>query len=366
MEIFNPYKNWEGIAGIDASIRAPKKEQFLDIMSQFPSKGGISPLFESAVESWKPTQLRHNIAQLLTPSGAAGSTLPDIPLMKGGMYVTPLKKDPSDFEKVDWARTFQHELMHPSWEYEKKDPVLSKYGVGVGRNKPNWAALFDPEKAASSTNPGYTGEEQWNYMHDLMYGPRMDFLGGAGPETLVSQYQLRDRGLIEPGMETYTPYAHDVIARSGLTSAHKKAIGFGVNPFEDTKAAGQWYQQQKYRKMSQAKKQAQMQQTIRQHEAAEAAKQKAQAQAQAQASQRQADQARISRAYREETGGQAGSYAPGGGSGAHAADASGSTYSDPFDPGGGEAQGGFIDGTNRRRNYFNGGLIDFFRYGGFI
>jgi len=96
------------------------------------------------------------------------------------------------------------------------------------------------------------------------------------------------------------------------------------------------------------------------------AKAAAAAQAQAQASQRQADQARISRAYREETGGQAGSYAPGGGSGAHAADASGSTYSDPFDPGGGEARGGFIDGTNRRRNYLDGGLIDFFRYGGFI
>jgi len=112
-----------------------------------------------------------------------------------------------------------------------------------------------------------------------------------------------------------------------------------------------------------------MQQRIREAEAAETdriAKEKADAAAQAQASQRQADQARISRAYREETGGQAGSYAPGGGSGAHAADASGSTYSDPFDPGGGEAQGGFIDGTNRRRNYLNGGLINFFKYGGFI
>ena len=31
-------------------------------------------------------------------------------------------------------------------------------------------------------------------------------------------------------------------------------------------------------------------------------------------------------------------------------------YHDPYDPGGGEARGGFIDGTNRRRSYFNGGL----------
>jgi hypothetical protein len=173
--------------------------------------------------------------------------------------------------------------MHPTWEYDPKDPVLSKYGVGVGRNKPNLAAIFDPENIASATNPGYTGEEQWNYMHDLMYGPRMDFMGDLdpeGPETWTAGYQLRDRGLIEPGMETYTPYAHDVIARSGLTSEMKKAIGFGVNPFEDTRAAGQWYAQQKYRKMSQAKKQAAMQKTIRK---AEAAKQKAAADAKAKA-----------------------------------------------------------------------------------
>ena len=32
-------------------------------------------------------------------------------------------------------------------------------------------------------------------------------------------------------------------------------------------------------------------------------------------------------------------------------------YHDPYDPGGGEAQGGFIDGTNRRHSYFDGGLL---------
>ena len=69
-----------------------------------------------------------------------------------------------------------------------------------------------------------------------------------------------------------------------------------------------------------------------------------------------ADQARIDRAYREETGGEAGSYAPGGGSGEHHADESGSTYTDPFDPGGGEKDGGFIDGSNRRVPFFYGGL----------
>jgi len=62
----------------------------------------------------------------------------------------------------------------------------------------------------------------------------------------------------------------------------------------------------------------------------------------AQEGQKAADDARVARAYIEETKGEAGSYAPGGGSGAHAADVSGSTYTDPFDPGGGEKYGGLI------------------------
>ena len=72
--------------------------------------------------------------------------------------------------------------------------------------------------------------------------------------------------------------------------------------------------------------------------------------------QRRADLERIERAYRQDTGSGGGSYAPGGGSGSHAPDASGSTYSDPFDPGGGEKDGGHIDGTNRRR-YGKGGIV---------
>ena len=55
------------------------------------------------------------------------------------------------------------------------------------------------------------------------------------------------------------------------------------------------------------------------------------AQAAAQAAQRQSDQSRINRAYREETGGQGGSYA----TGKSGVQKDGS-YNDPFDPGGGE------------------------------
>ena len=74
--------------------------------------------------------------------------------------------------------------------------------------------------------------------------------------------------------------------------------------------------------------------------------------------QRQADQARVERAYREETGGQAGSYATG--ESGIQRDSSGAEvgYNDPFDPGGGEKDGGFIDGTNRRIDFMMGGLAD--------
>ena len=71
--------------------------------------------------------------------------------------------------------------------------------------------------------------------------------------------------------------------------------------------------------------------------------------------QRMSDLQRIERAYREDTGGSAGSYAPGGGSGVQ----SDGSYNDPFDPGGGEKDGGFIDGYNRRK-YSEGGLASMF------
>ena len=59
-------------------------------------------------------------------------------------------------------------------------------------------------------------------------------------------------------------------------------------------------------------------------------------QREAQESQRQADQARINRAYREETGGQGGSYATGESGIQRDSRGRETGYNDPFDPGGGE------------------------------
>ena len=75
--------------------------------------------------------------------------------------------------------------------------------------------------------------------------------------------------------------------------------------------------------------------------------------------QRMSDLQRIERAYREEVGGRAGSYATG--ESGIQRDSAGREvgYNDPFDPGGGEKDGGFIDGYNRRK-YSDGGLATMF------
>jgi hypothetical protein len=103
--------------------------------------------------------------------------------------------------------------------------------------------------------------------------------------------------------------------------------------------------------IEQAKKQKEAQEQIRNAE--EAAFAAAGGNRAAQEAQRRADAATVAQAnrqYRDDPGGQ--SYS----GGQQQADASGSTYNDPFDPGGGEKDGGHIDGTNRRR-YGMGGIV---------
>ena len=72
-----------------------------------------------------------------------------------------------------------------------------------------------------------------------------------------------------------------------------------------------------------------------------------------QRSQRQRDLSTIEQAYRDFASGRDDGYASG-----SAGVQSDGSYNDPFDPGGGEKDGGFIDGTNRRMDFMGGGLAD--------
>ena len=79
---------------------------------------------------------------------------------------------------------------------------------------------------------------------------------------------------------------------------------------------------------------------------------------QQQREQRQQDLATIESAYDRFSRGDDSAYASG--AAGQQFDSSGREvgYNDPFDPGGGEKDGGFIDGTNRRMDFMMGGLAD--------
>ena len=164
---------------------------------------------------------------------------------------------------------------------------------------------------------------------------------GTIENTLGSKYGL-SASQIEAAKNdpNYTGPGKNLIDRLGLLDESETQI-LGAR-----KKTKQIYKMRKDKKAADKKRKEE-------EKAAAAAAAQAKAQAKAQAAQRQSDQARVDRAYREETGGQGGSYATG-----ESGVQSDGSYNDPFDPGGGEKDGGFIDGTNRRTYYMDGGLAD--------
>ena len=369
-----------------------------------------SPVFQKGFEAWNPTGLgskvienwsipvQRGVAALGEKTGLWSTMTPE----GGGLYALPtaagFRKDIQDKiksgtatpkEKQKFANVFGHEMSHLGWDYK---PASERITIGDSLENLKSEGSKIGAKAGSISRD-YTGEEQWNYLHDLMYNPRgyssdkfhasaealkNDLASGKinqeefkkiGKE-LIKQHDenkgweemsphvtnyLTDKGLINPGDLSYTPKAFDEIAWSGLTTPSKRAIGFGINPFEDTRAAGQFYRQQKYKKMSQAKKQAAMQETIRQAEAKKAAE--------AAAAKKAADAAAAKKAAAKKK--YSGQGAQGGGGGSNI--------------GGGQQTsrgiaGGRISHSAAKAARGNmsgwgladGGLIRLFKYGGFI
>ena len=322
--------------------------QYQDITTQYPGKADMttSPVFQAGMEKMDPfgigsaigwgghllgqgigaimPSLDPNAAAAAAPFGG-GIVVPSVKSFQKD-YTNLLGKTPSpenvatanELGKWNWADAFGHETSHLGWEYEP----TTKYGI----TSSVWPTLEQGLGTfkADASNPKYGGEEQWNYMHDLMYGPRYD-----DEFNIPGKDYLTTRGLINKGDLSYTPEAFDVIANSGLISEHKKAIGFGVNPFEDTRAAGRWYQmQQDKRATDQGIAQVATQRRIREAEAAQAAAQQVRQNIQT---------------YGNRDRPNTGMNRPGGGRGR-------------------SPTGGNVAGTPFAR----GGLIDLYRYGGFI
>ena len=218
-------------------------DQYSGIASQYnqPVTYADSPVFQAGFEKWDPSSLSSQVAKGVqkTKSGLGLQTAATAAPFGGGLYVPPIEDTIKTYSKyfsnpetaqalgeADWGSQFGHETSHLGWEYENLGKQL---------------ASISPHLKTSASNPSYAGEEQWNYMHDLMYGPRYDEEVQGRP----GESYLTTKGLVNPGDLSYTPEAYNVIGESGLIPEHKKAIGFGVNPFEDTRAAAQWYKMKK-------------------------------------------------------------------------------------------------------------------------
>jgi len=334
-----------------------------------------SPVFQSGLEKWEPTGMAslvakniampiQNFASKLTGSGDVTHGLAGYGT---GAAFRELPKNATEIQKQEWAQPFGHEISHLGWEYESPLKNIAAKAEAVSLPK----SLQDIIPGVSGK---YKGEEQWNYLHDQMYGPKVDYKQNM--EDLKKTYEKFPKGsperktafneamkkintdqylygpttaedyltkheLVNPGDLSYTPYAHDVISKSGLIPEHKKAIGFGINPFEDTKAAGQWYAMQKYKNMSKAKKQQNFQNIIKAAEEKKAAEAAAAAAAAAKYTAPRHHQD-VSRNRGDHT-------AP--------------TFRNIKDEGPGVTAS---SGMHGGKHYADGGLINFYRYGGFI
>ena len=249
-----------------------------------------SPIFNRGYEAWDPSSIGSNIIRNISipksnlPTWAMGrgdegllgaASIHSMPMgiekltfgdktsaaFKRSLLEPIISGTATPEQKQKFAGVFGHEMSHLGWPYKPRDELINVPGVGKEQG-------FAGSLKAGMGGYG-AGEEVWNYMHDLMYSPRGyskekfdsdvknvkdQFASGKiNPEQHRSQLSalikkleasstgenagegyLKSGNYINLGDKSYTPKAHEALAWSGLTSEGKRAIGFGVNPHEDT------------------------------------------------------------------------------------------------------------------------------------
>ena len=281
--------------------------------------------------------------------------------------------DYADDKIQDYRMQYATGQLGPSYIPAEK-PTLNRRINDMFYSLPGFSK---PQSADQIIADGYTGQSNMPGILGMMLG-KMDKYGSlpTGDQAFIARnmgytgptvFGANDSGLSKDvfGMNTRSAFGNyaeavgkqvDSLGES-LSGRLSDKYGATFNPAtgmfesEDEAAAAK---ANKMTKMMRAKFNFYTKQVAQRDADRKAAEEAAAAaQAEAQAAQKQSDQARVDRAYREETGGQGGSYATG-----ESGVQSDGSYNDPFDPGGGEKDGGFIDGTNRRMYYMDGGLAD--------
>ena len=144
-----------------------------------------SPIFQAGLEKWNPTGIGSLTLQNLTLpianiganpllggdtniSGAAAGTTSAAFANK---LINPVFSGTATYpEKLKFGNVFGHEMSHLGWDYKNPSERINVPGVGIESD-----AAF--AKWSGGIDKDYGGEEQWNYMHDLMYGPRSKHVG---------------------------------------------------------------------------------------------------------------------------------------------------------------------------------------------
>ena len=218
-----------------------------------------------------------------------------------------------------------------------------------------YGSLPRPDQAFIAANMGYTGP--------TVFGENQSGLGkdpfGLNVRSAFGNYAER--------VGTEATKLGDLLGKTQTERYGKGTSGISFNPatgmFEaidddDEKAKKAALKATQMNKMNIAKFNYYTQKTRERNEFREQEKRRQEEAFQAQLnreqrSQRQRDLSTIEQAYRDFASGRDDGYASG-----SAGVQSDGSYNDPFDPGGGEKDGGFIDGTNRRMDFMGGGLAD--------
>ena len=188
-----------------------------------------SPIFQQGLGSWIPEGIESSRAQSEFSKKGEAYDAQAMAVGETGLYVDDIEKILAEVEE-DIRGKYRHEspeVIEKQVKRARKE-ALTDWQTQMGHEGSHLG--FDYDKTLGTTlsmllNKNPRSEENWNYMHDLMYGGgNLDF----------QRKQLINRGLYSLPSGGWTPEIYDKIKNSGLVPWQQGMLMQGP-----TTAAGQ-------------------------------------------------------------------------------------------------------------------------------
>ncbi len=188
-----------------------------------------SPIFQQGLGSWIPEGIESSRAQSEFSKKGEAYDAQAMAVGETGLYVDDIEKILAEVEE-DIRGKYRHEspeVIEKQVKRARKE-ALTDWQTQMGHEGSHLG--FDYDKTLGTTlsmllNKNPRSEENWNYMHDLMYGGgNLDF----------QRKQLINRGLYSLPSGGWTPETYDKIKNSGLVPWQQGMLMQGP-----TTAAGQ-------------------------------------------------------------------------------------------------------------------------------